>query len=416
MDTITNKANYCIGCLKKHCQTGCPLNNDTTGFIKLIKEEKYEEAFYLLSNTTVLSSICGRICPHKKQCEGKCIRGIKGNPVEIGLLESYIGDMALDNNWNYSKSTENLSKNVAVIGSGPAGLTCAAFLKRAGVNVTIYEKHNYLGGLLRHGIPDFRLPKDILDKNIEKILSLGIDVKLNQELGKNLSLTELESQYDAIFIAIGANISTNMNISGETLKGVYGGNELLEYQNYPDLTNKIVIVNGGGNVAMDVARTINKLGAKVKIVYRRSENEMPAELKEIKEAKEEGIEFLFQNNILKIIGANKVERIECIKTELIKEDNSSRLKPVNIPNTNYYIDCDYVIMAIGSKPEENIVSSLDLELDNQNRIITNDLNQTSNPKIFAGGDISGTKSTVAFASRSGINAAKNIIKYLKGEF
>lgn len=412
-EEVKDKANYCIGCINKPCSKACPLNNDTAGFIKLIKEEKLQEAYNLLSETTILESVCGRICPHQKQCEGKCIRGIKGEPVSIGELEAYIGDLAIKNNWQLEE-TEERKEKVAIIGSGPAGLTCASFLRRFGIQVTIYEKHNYLGGLLRHGIPEFRLPKNILDDTINKILSQNIKVEFNKELGKNLNLEELEKEYDAIFIAIGANISSSMNIEGENLKGVYGGNELLENENYPELLNKTVIVNGGGNVAMDVARTLNKLGAKVKIIYRRSEKEMPAEQKEIKEAKEEGIEFILQNNILKINGKDHVESIECIKTELVAVENE-RPRPQNIEGSNYTIECDYVVMAIGGKPEEEIVKSLGIELDSKKKIIINELGQTSNNKIFAGGDITNTPSTVAYAARSGKDAAVNITKYLKGE-
>lgn len=413
MKSIIEKANYCIGCINKPCSKACPLNNDTGGFIKLIKEDKLKEAYNLLSETTILESICGRICPHTKQCEGKCIRGIKGEPVSIGELEAYIGDLAIKNNWSFTENIEERKEKVAIIGSGPAGLTCAAFLRKQGFQVTIFEKHNYLGGLLRHGIPEFRLPKNILDDTINKILSLNINIELNKELGKNLYLEDL-TEYDAIFIAIGANVSSTMNIDGEQLDGVYGGNELLENENYPELLNKTVIVNGGGNVAMDVARTLNKLGAKVKIIYRRSENEMPAEQKEIKEAKEEGIEFILQNNILKINGKDHVESIECIKTELVAVENE-RPRPQNIEGSNYTIECDYVVMAIGGKPEEDIVKSLGIELDSKNKIIINELGQTSNNKIFAGGDITNTPSTVAYAARSGKDAAVNITKYLKGE-
>ena len=413
MKSIIEKANYCIGCINKPCSKACPLNNDTAGFIKLIKEDKLKEAYDLLSETTILESICGRICPHTKQCEGKCIRGIKGEPVSIGELEAYIGDLAIKNNWSFIENIEERKEKVAIIGSGPAGLTCAAFLRKQGFQVTIFEKHNYLGGLLRHGIPEFRLPKNILDDTINKILSLNINIELNKELGKNLNLEDL-TEYDAIFIAIGANISSTMNIDGEQLEGVYGGNELLENENYPELLNKTAIVNGGGNVAMDVARTLNKLGAKVKIVYRRSEKEMPAEQKEIKEAKEEGIEFILQNNILKINGKDRVESIECIKTELVAVENE-RPRPQNIEGSNYTIECDYVVMAIGGKPEEDIVKSLGIELDSKNKIIINELGQTSNNKIFAGGDITNTPSTVAYAARSGKDAAENITKYLKGE-
>lgn len=414
---IKEKSHYCLNCLKKPCQQGCPLNNDTAGFIKLIKEEKYKEAYELLCETTVLPSVCGRICPHTKQCEGKCIRTIKGQPVSIGELESFIGDLAIENNWSLPTPKKERIEKVAIIGSGPAGLTCAAFLRREGIQVTIYEKHNYLGGLLRHGIPEFRLPKTILDETINKIISLGIEVKLNTELGKDINIQELENNYDAIFIGIGANLSSKMNIPGEELKGVYGGNELLEHNNHLDYNDKEIIVSGGGNVAMDVARTINKLGAKkVTIVYRRSEAEMPAEIKEIQEAKEEGIKLLLQTNIIEIKGNSQVEEIECIKTELVQKEGETRLSPVNIKDSNFTIKADYCIMSIGSQPEEKITKTLNLNLDKKGRIEIKENNQTSNQKIFAGGDIAGTEATVAFASRSGKDAAINIINYLNKSF
>ena len=353
---ILEKANYCASCIKKPCRQGCPLNNDITGFIKLIKEEKYKEAYQLLTETTVLSAICGKICPHEKQCKGSCVKRIAFTPVEIGDLESFIGDMAIKNGWNITE--EKIikgNKKVAVVGGGPSGLTCAAFLAKNGVNVTIYEKHNYLGGILQHGIPEFRLDKKLVNEVIQKILDLGIETKLNQELGKDFSIQELEKKYDAIFLGFGANISSKMRIEGEELQGVYGGNELLENGNHPDYVGKTVVVSGGGNVAMDVSRTIKKMGAKrVIVIYRRSEKEMPAERKELLEAQEEGIEFLFQNNILKILGDKKVQKIECIKTELKSKEGENRLSPVNIDGTNYYIDADYVIMAIGSNVEERL--------------------------------------------------------------
>lgn len=409
-------ANYCLNCINKPCSKGCPLNNDIPGFINLIKEDNIKGAYELLCETTILQSVCGRICPHTKQCEGKCIRGYKGEPVNIGKLESYIGDEAIKNNWNIPATEEQHKEKIAIVGSGPAGLTCAAFLKKAGYQVTIYEKHNYLGGLLRHGIPEFRLPKSTLDKTIDKIISLGIEVKLNQELGKDFNLSDLEKEYDAVFIGIGANVSSKMNIPGENLNGVYGGNELLELNNHPDYEEKNVAVIGGGNVAMDVARTIKRLGAnKVTIIYRRSENEMPAEEKEIKEAKQEGIEFLFQTNIISIKGTTKVEEIECIKTELISIEEDTRLSPVNIDDSNFNIKTDYCIMAVGSHPESEITEKLNLELDKKSRIIINESNQTSSKKIFAGGDISGTESTVAYAARSGRNAAQSIINYLNNK-
>lgn len=413
-DEIKEKANYCVSCIKKPCQTGCPLNNDTMGFIKLVKEEKYKEAYELLCNTTVLSAVCGKICPHDKQCQGKCIKGIRFTPVQIGDLESFVGDMAVKNKWKIpQESITNTNKKVAVIGGGPAGLTCAAFLAKKGIKVTVYEKHNYLGGILQHGIPEFRLDKQLLKNTIQKILDLGIETKLNKELGKDFDLQELEEEYDAIFLGIGANISSKMRIDGEDLQGVYGGNELLENKNHPDYSNKTVVVSGGGNVAMDVSRTIKKMGAKrVIVIYRRSEKEMPAEKKEIEEAREEGIEFLFQNNILKILGNEKVEKIECIKTELVQKEGDTRLSPVNIEGTNYYIDVDYVIMAVGSKAEESIINSLGLELDNRGKIKIDDKGKTSREKVFSGGDVAGNIGTVAWASRAGRNAAESILEFL----
>lgn len=272
-----------------------------------------------------------------------------------------------------------------------------------------------MGGLLVHGIPEFRLPKDVVQKTINRILDLGIKYELNKELSKNISLKELQEKYDAIFLGFGANKSSKMGIEGEELAGVYGGNELLEYQKHPDYNGKIVSVIGGGNVAMDSARTIKRLGAKeVKVIYRRAEAQMPADEKEIKAAKDEGIEFLFQNNIVKIIGQDKVEKIECVKTELIKKEGESREYPVNIDESNYIIDMDIVVMALGSKADD-FVQNLGLDLNQWNEIIIDENNMTSIDGVFAGGDIAGAKATVAWAARSGRDAAYSIIKYLEKE-
>ena len=414
LEEIQEKANYCLNCPVKPCsQKGCPLNNNIPGFIKEIKEKNYKKAYEILSETTVLEAVCGRICPHQKQCEGSCVRGIKSTPVNIGDLEAFIGDIAIKENYKIAEiNKENKNKKIAIIGGGPAGLTASAFLLKKGYDVTLYEKYNYLGGLLVHGIPEFRLPKEIVKNTVKKIIDLGLEVKYGMELGKNLSLNELETKYDAIFLAFGANISTKMGVEGEELEGVYGGNQLLEYKNHPDYTNKKVAVIGGGNVAMDCARTIKRLGAKeVKVIYRRAEEQMPAEVKEIAEVKEEGIEFLFQNNIVKIIGENKVEKVELIKTELIQKEGETRKVPVNIPNSNYIIDIDYIVMALGSMPED-IVKNLDIELNKWGYIQIDEKNRTSNPKIFAGGDLAGAKGTVAWAARSGRDAANSIIEYL----
>ncbi len=408
MYNIKEKAEYCLNCKMKPCSIkGCPLNNIIPEFIDAIKQQNYRKAYEILLETTVFPSVCGRICPHYKQCMGSCVRGIKGEPVNIGTLEAFVGDFAIDNNYKMTK--ENIqSKKIAIIGGGPAGLTAAAFLARKGNKVTIYEKYNYLGGLLVHGIPEFRLPRDIIKKSIKKILELGIVVKYNQEFGKNLFLDEIEKEYDNIILAFGANVSTKMGIEGEDLQGVYGGNELLEYSIHPDYAGKTVIINGGGNVAMDTARTIKRLGAKKTIVvYRRAREQMPAEQKEIEDAINEGVDFLFQHNIIKIIGEKKVEEIEVVKTKLIQKEGETRLSPVNIENSNYEIKADYVVMAIGSKPSE-FVKDLSLEVDKRGYIKVNENGQTSNPKIYAIGDLAGNVSTVAWACKSGRDVAEKI--------
>ena len=419
-EQIAEYTNYCLNCKVKPCQKGCPLENDIPNFIQSVKNNKIEEAFQTLIKTTVLGSLCGRICPHFKQCQGSCVRGIKGNPVSIGEVEAYVFDKAIEKGLKINKEiNESLKgKKVAIIGSGPSSLTAAAFLAREGITVTIYEKQEKLGGILRYGIPSFRLGKEILDKTINIILELGIKVKTEQNLEENLFLSDLEKEYDAVFLGIGANKSSKMEIEGEELKGVYGGNELLEKGIHPNYTGKKVAVIGGGNVAMDTARTIKRMGAeKVFVIYRRAEEQMPAEKKEIEEAKIEGIKFLFQNNIVKIIGNEKqeVEKIECIKTELVQKEGEARKSPVNIVGSNYEMEMDYVVMAVGSKTDRELLSTLDMELTNYGYLKVNEKYQTSKKKIFAGGDLIGTKATVAWAARSGRNASEEIIKYLLGE-
>ena len=409
MKKIEEIRSYCLNCKNSQCRIkGCPLGNCIPEFIHEVDSKKEYE---ILCNTTVLPAICGRICPHEKQCEGSCIRGIKGEPVSIGAMEAYIGDLSIENNYELSIEVDERAKDkrVAVIGSGPAGLTCAAFLARRGVKVTIYEKHDKLGGLLTHGIPDFRLPREVVEKTIEKILDLGVEVKLNQELGRDFEIEDLAKKYDAVFVSIGANIPAKMNVEGENLNCVYGGNYLLEYNKHPNYTGKKVAIIGGCNVAMDSARTIKKLGAsEVYVIYRRAEEQMPAEKKEIADAKKEGIEFLFQTNIVKILGKEKVEKLECIKTELVKKEGENRLSPVNIEGSNFILDMDYVVMATGSKPENNIIEKF--ERNEYGYIKIDENMQTSISKVFAGGDIVGQKATVAWAARSGRDAAEKILK------
>lgn len=416
-DNIKQKAEYCLNCKNPQCRTGCPLGNNIPDFIQKVKEDNLEEAYKILCETTAIPAICGRICPHQKQCQGKCIRGIKSEPVSIGEIEAYVGDWALNNTnslLNCCKDIQEKNKKVAVIGGGPSGLTAAVFLRKNGYKVTIYEKQKDLGGILKRGIPEFRLSNEIVEKTIEQILALGIDVQCEKELGKNLYLVDLKKEYDAIYLSIGANIPRKMAIEGEELEGVYGGNSLLENQNHPDYTNKKVAIIGGGNVAMDCARTIKRMGAEqVVVIYRRSEAEMPAESKEISDAKKEGVEFLFLNNIVKILGTNKVEKIECIKTELVQKEGETRKSPVNIENSNYILNMDYVVMAVGGEVDKDLIEKCNISTTTKKYVQVNENNQTSDEKVFAGGDVVGQNSTVAWAASDGKNVASKIIKFLE---
>lgn len=418
LDEINEKAQYCLNCKNKPCKSACPLGNDIPAFIEKIKNNDFEGAFDVLLETTILSPICGRICPHKKQCEGSCVRGIKGESVSIGMLESFIGDLAIENDWYEKiKAMDNsINKKVAVIGAGPSGIMAAYELSRKGFEVTIFEKQEKIGGILTYGIPEFRLDKKYIEV-LEKILrNLKVDIKCNYKFNGQNDLEELKKKFDAVLLSFGANVSSKMGIEGEDLIGVYGGNELLETLNFPDCNNKNIAVIGGGNVAMDTSRTLKRLGAKkVTVIYRRSRKEMPAEQKEIEEAEREGIEFLFQNNILKIFGDEnkRVNKIECIKTELIQKEGERRAVPVNIENSNYYLDIDYVVMAVGSKVDENIVNDLELEKTKWNNIKVDENYKTNDEKVFSCGDLAGMKSTVAWAASSGKAVANAIAIALK---
>ena len=413
MSVIENMREYCLNCKNKPCQTGCPLSNDVPNFINA---NSMEEAIDILYKTTIFSSICGRICPHGKQCQGKCTRNLTHKkPVSIGEVEAAIGDYALENNipLPFEIDEKLTNKKVAVVGGGPSGLACSSFLARKGIKVTIYEKHEKLGGLLRYGIPDFRLPKEIVDKTIEKIVEQGIEVKTNQVLSKDFTINELSEKYDAVVIAIGANIHSKAHIENEDSSNVYGANEMLESGRYPDFKGKKVAVLGGGNVAMDAARIIIRKDAKeVSIIYRRSEEQMPAEKEEIAAAKEDGIKFLFLNNIVSI----ENEKIKCIRTKLVEKEGESRPVPVTIEGSEYDIPMDIVVLATGSQTDKVALNNIELDdrgyikIDENRRAI---LTNGTKSNIFAVGDVSGDKATVAFAARGGRDAAEEIIKYLK---
>ena len=406
LEEIKKEAHYCLNCKTKPCKSGCPLQNNIPDFIQCIKEENYKEAFKVLKDTTIFEVICGRICPQKSQCEGSCVRGIKGESVHIGELEAFVGDYAIENIEHKVVQAKEDSKKIAIIGSGPAGLACSYYLSSRGFKVDIYEKHSKLGGLLRHGIPEFRLEKEILDKWLKKyILNENVTAYTNLELGKDIILEDLKEKYDVIVLAFGANTSNKMNVEGEEKGFVLGGNELLEYRNMPDFKDEKVAVIGGGNVAMDTSRTIKRLGAKeVKVVYRRAEKQMPAEIKEIEEAKKEGIEFLFLTNMIKVLDG----KIECVKTELIKKEGETREYPVNIEGSNFFMDVDFVVLAVGSSTDRDIIDKSGLETTKWGYIKVDEEYKTSDEKIYAIGDLIGTKQTVAWAARSGFECAKQI--------
>ena len=403
---IIENLNKCINCKNTPCKYGCPLGNDIPKFIKYMKDKNYQKAYFILSKTTVLGSVCGLICPKDNQCERMCIKVLDNKYVHIGKIESYLSNYALKNNFKiYSPKKTN--QHVLIIGAGPSGLTCAAFLRRNGIKVTIVEKHNYLGGLLIHGIPDFRLSKKLVNDVTNNIINLGIDVIYNKELGIDFNISDVIDKYDAIFIGIGANISNKLNIQNENIKNVYGANELLENKTKLELKNKKVIVYGCGNTAMDTARTLKRNGANVTVIYRKDIKNMSASLSEYELAKSENINFLFNTKIIKIIGKDILEKVEVIKTEILNDTLS------DIDKSNYFIECDYLIKAIGSSPDRDIINDLNLKLYEKGLIDINGNGETSNPKIFSGGDIAGVKRTVAWASRSGRNAALKIIEYLK---
>lgn len=410
MCEFEKEINRCLNCNNKPCKNACPLENDIPRIISLIKQGNCKDAYEVLSETTVLPAICSIICPHEKQCRKNCTLKYKGEALSVGVIESNLAKMAVEKDWKLPMFDNSLKgKKVAIVGAGPAGLTAAAFLARYGAEVSIFEKREKLGGVLMYGIPDFRLDKTLLENTINRLIEeLNIKVFCNYKFNDNLNYDDLLNKYDAIFLGMGANKSKMLNISGEKLKGVFGGNELLEYDFHPDYNDKVVFVSGGGNVAIDTARIIKRKGAKrTVIVYRRSEEEMPADLKEVADAKKDGVEFIFNTNVINIIGKEKVEKIECIKT---KYDENEKL--VNVKDTNYFLDADYFVMSIGSTVDESCVIDNKIELNKNRKVLVNDDMQIGNSKFFAGGNIISDNSSAAMAARSGRDAAYKIRDFL----
>ncbi|MFA7076402.1 MAG: NADPH-dependent glutamate synthase [Candidatus Izemoplasmatales bacterium] len=420
------EASRCLDCKNPRCVNACPVNIDIPKFIRLIVEEKYQEAYCTVYQDNILPAVCGRVCPQEKQCEGACVLGIKYEPVAIGALERFLGDYSLKNNYLKNEEIIENHKKVAIIGSGPAGLACAATTRRMGYSVEVYEALHEFGGVLKYGIPEFRLPKAIVDTEILRLEKLGIVFHKNVIIGKTLTINQLFKEYDykAVFIGSGAGLPSSLGIKGENLNGVYYANEfltrvnLMKANNFPNSATPIkvgetVAVVGGGNVAIDAARTAKRLGAKnVYIVYRRNMEALPARLEEIHHAIAEGIEFKLLLNPVEIIGFDyEIKQIKCQVMKLGKKDESGRQRP--IPTDDFEtIDVNNLIVAIGQSPNPIIKKTTpDLIVDDWGRIIVNNY-QTSIPGVFAGGDIVTGAATVILAMGAGKEAAKRINDYI----
>ena len=423
------EASRCINCKNAQCIKGCPVAIDIPAFIEQVKAGNIERAYQIISQSSALPAVCGRVCPQESQCEGKCIRGIKGDPVSIGKLERFVADWARENNIKPEPAKEKNGKKVAVIGSGPAGLTCAGDLARLGYDVTIFEALHEAGGVLVYGIPEFRLPKEeVVAKEIANVEALGVKIEKNVIIGKSITIDELieEEGYEAVFIGSGAGLPKFMGIPGDNANGVFSANEYLtrsnlmkafdEDSNTPIMRGRKVAVVGGGNVAMDAARTALRLGAEVHIVYRRSEEELPARVEEVHHAKEEGIIFDLLTNPTEILEDenNWVRGMKCIKMELGEPDASGRRRPVEIPNSEFEMELDTVIMSLGTSPNPLISSTTEgLETNKWKCIVADEeFGRTSKEGVFAGGDAVTGAATVILAMGAGKAAAKGIHNYL----
>lgn len=426
------EAERCLNCKNAQCIKGCPVSIDIPAFINEVKNRNFEKAYQIISESSALPAVCGRVCPQESQCEGKCIRGIKGEPVSIGKLERFVADWARENGIKPIKAEKMNGHKVAVIGSGPAGLTCAGDLAKLGYEVTIFEALHEPGGVLIYGIPEFRLPKgDVVAKEVENVKALGVKIETNVVIGKSTTIDELmeEEGFEAVFIGSGAGLPRFMGIPGEQANGVFSANEFLTRNNLmkafkeeydtPIMRGKKVAVVGGGNVAMDAARTALRLGAEVHIVYRRSEEELPARVEEVHHAKEEGIIFNLLTNPVEIHVDEEgwVKGMTCIKMELGEPDESGRRSPVEIKGSEFDIALDTVIMSLGTSPNP-LISSTTKGLDTNRRkcIVAEEENgATSKPGVFAGGDAVTGAATVILAMGAGKAAAKGIHEYLSNK-
>lgn len=429
------EADRCLNCKNMPCVRGCPVNVDIPGFISKIKEGKFKEAYSIIALTNTLPAVCGRVCPQESQCEELCVRAIKGEPVGIGRLERFAADWYMEHTEEHKSEPREgqtaIRKKVAVVGAGPAGLTCAGDLARMGYNVTVFEAFHAPGGVLTYGIPEFRLPKEIVKKEISIMEKIGVEVKVNMVIGRILTIDELREDYDSVFIGTGAGLPRFMNIPGENLNGVYSANEFLTRINlmkaykWPDYdtpvkTGKNVAVIGGGNVAMDAARSAKRLGAEnVYIVYRRGEEELPARLEETHHAKEEGIIFRLLRNPVSIKGDEKgnVVSMECIEMELGEPDSSGRRRPIAKKGSEFEMEMDTVIVAIGQTPNPLIKDTTEgLETESWGGIIVDEETmQTNIEGVYAGGDIVTGAATVILAMGAGKKAANAIDAYIRSK-
>ena len=427
------EANRCLGCKKAKCVEGCPVSINIPGFVHEVKEGNFEKAYQIISESSALPAVCGRVCPQETQCEGRCIRGMKGEAVSIGKLERFVADWAKENGIKPAPAAQKNGHKVAVIGSGPSGLTCAGDLAKMGYDVTIFEALHKAGGVLVYGIPEFRLPKDkVVAAEVENVKSLGVKIETNVIIGKSVTIDELlkEEGFEAVFIGSGAGLPMFMGIPGEQANGVFSANEFLTRNNLmkafredydtPIAHGKKVAVVGGGNVAMDAARTALRLGAEVHIIYRRSEAELPARKEEVHHAKEEGVQFDLLCNPVEILTDDKdwVTGIKCIRMELGEPDASGRRRPVEIPGSEFTIDVDTVIMSLGTSPNP-LISSTTIGLDVNKRkciIADEEFGKTSKEGVYAGGDAVTGAATVILAMGAGKAGARGIDEYIKSKY
>ena len=425
------EASRCLNCKNPRCVSACPVNINIPAFIQQVAEGDYAAAAAIISEDSSLPSICGRVCPQENQCEGSCILGIKGEAVAIGKLERFVGDWALENDCKGDVNVPSNGKKVAVIGSGPAGLACASDLAKLGYNVTVFEALHKLGGVLVYGIPEFRLPKDkIVAREIDNLRKLGVKFETDVIVGRTITIDSLmnEEGFEAVFIGSGAGLPRFMGIEGENLNGVVSANEFLtranlmhaydEQYDTPIYVGKKVAVVGGGNVAMDAVRTAKRLGAEATIIYRRSEAELPARREEVHHAKEEGIEFRMLTNPTQVIGDDKgwVTGLSCVEMELGEPDESGRRSPVVKEGSDFTIECDVVIMALGTSPNPLLKSTTrGLETNRRGCIVADENGATTREGVFAGGDAVTGAATVILAMGAGRKAAKTIDEYIKSK-